>query len=403
MWTLPGGGGGIRVSGGRCWITGGLGVSGGRWWTGGGGMTDLGGSTPFSGGSLGGCGPGPFSGGGAGARWCPTGGGCGAACLSGGGGVCFTAAGLGGLVGFIQIAKYALGDMADAQTLYEMARNQDRLNELLNTVHERWSEEVYSRLYFEVNDLFDKFEWGYTAQLRGVANALTPFIHEPLRRRTKARPNGRTFRITELSRRPTTLILSCPLQDLDAAKRIGSVATSLLLSHIYERRPPPEGQPDRRVPLLLLLDETRLLSANLAEFLAVGRGFKAGVVTCYQELDQIKDEATRREMLTNSNTLIALRGVGPGSRKAISERLAQATVQVTGVGGTMGEDSRQQANVVVNRQDVPFLGEHEIRALPGPKHVAFVHIQDGTVHNAKPFLVDLTANGDNVPAAKTRG
>src|SRR3712207_9303444 len=47
---------------------------------------------------------------------------------------------------------------------------------------------------------------------------------------------------TDLSRRPTTLILSCPLQDLDAAKRIGSVATSLLLSHIYERRPPPRSE-----------------------------------------------------------------------------------------------------------------------------------------------------------------
>src|SRR5207253_5946810 len=120
------------------------------------------------------------------------------------------------------------------------------------------------------------------------------------------------------------------------------VATSLLLSHIYERRPPAGGQPDTRIPILLLLDETRLLSANLAEFLAVGRGFKAGVVTCYQELDQIRDEGTRREILTNSNTLISLRGVGAGSRKGISERLARATVQVTGVGATMGEEARQQ-------------------------------------------------------------
>ena len=113
-----------------------------------------------------------------------------------------------------------------------------------------------------------------------------------------------SFRITDLDRRPTTLFLSCPLQDLEAAQRVGSVATSLLLSHIYERRPPAEGQPDTRIPMLLLLDETRLLSANLAEFLAVGRGFKAGVVTCYQELDQIRDESQRREILTNSNTLI---------------------------------------------------------------------------------------------------
>jgi len=28
----------------------------------------------------------------------------------------------------------------------------------------------------------------------------------------------------------------------------------------------------------------------------------------------------------------------------------------------------------------------------GPKHVALVHIQDGTVADAKPFLVDLTDN-----------
>jgi hypothetical protein len=39
------------------------------------------------------------------------------------------------------------------------------------------------------------------------------------------------------------------------------------------------------------------------------------------------------------------------------------------------------------------LGEYEIRAMPGPKHVALVHIQDGTVVDAKPFLVDLTDNG----------
>ncbi|MBI4322536.1 MAG: type IV secretory system conjugative DNA transfer family protein [Chloroflexi bacterium] len=304
----------------------------------------------------------------------------------------------GWLGGFIQIAKYALGEQAEPVTLYEMARDESRLTALLNAVHERWPEEVYARLYYEVNDLYDKFEWGYTAQLRGVANALTPFIHEPLRSRTRPQPGGRKFRITELDRRPTTLILCCPLQDLEAAKRIGSVATSLLLSHIYERRPPAQGERDSRIPMVLLLDESRLLSANLAEFLAVGRGFKAGVVTCYQELDQIKDEGTRREMLTNSNTLIALRGVGPGSRKAIGERLARATVQVTGVGASMGEEARQQANVNVTRQEVALLGDHEIRALPGPKFVAVVHIQDGTVPGTKPFLVDLTDNGDNLPA-----
>ncbi|HET6315290.1 MAG TPA: type IV secretory system conjugative DNA transfer family protein, partial [Chloroflexota bacterium] len=302
----------------------------------------------------------------------------------------------GWLSGFIQVAKYALGEAADPFVLFQMAREEARLQELLQQVRERWPQQIYERIYYEVNDLFDKFEWGYSAQLRGVANALAPFTHEPLLSRTRARPGQRRFRITDLDRRPTTLFLSCPLQDLDAAKRVGSVATSLLLSHIYERRAPPEGQPDTRIPMLLLLDETRLLSANLPEFLAVGRGFKAGVVTCYQELDQIRDESTRREILTNSNTLIALRGMGPGSRKSIAERLARATVQVSGVGSTMGEEARQQANVNVSRQEVAVLGEYEMRALPGPKHVALVHIQDGTVPDAKPFLVDLTNNGTAV-------
>ena len=306
------------------------------------------------------------------------------------------------LGGFIQIAKYAKGDEADAFTLYQMARDQDTLTNLLTSIRDRWPQEVYERLYYEVNDLYDKFEWGYTAQLRGVANALTPFIHEPLRSRTRPVSKGRRFRISDLSRRPTTLILSCPLQDLEAAKRIGSVATSLLLSHIYERRPPGPGEPDTRVPLLLLLDETRLISANLAEFLAVGRGFKAGVVTCYQELDQIKDEAMRREMLTNSNTLIALRGVGAGSRKAIEDRLAKATVQVTGVGSSVGEEAKQQANVNVQRQEVALLGEYEIRSMPGPKHVALVHIQDSTIKGSKPFLVDFTNNGQDMPAPDRR-
>lgn len=305
------------------------------------------------------------------------------------------------LGGFIQIAKYALGDRADPFTLYQMARDQDALTTMLTRVKELWPEDVYSRLYYEVNDLYDKFEWGYTAQLRGVANALTPFIHEPLRSRTRARAEGRRFRISDMDKRPTTFILSCPLQDLDAAKRVGSVATSLLLSHIYERRPPQPGEPDQRIPMLLLLDETRLISANLAEFLAVGRGFKAGVVLCYQELDQIKDESMRREMLTNSNTLIALRGVGAGSRKALQERLAKTTVQVTGVGSSMGEEARQQANVNVTRQEVAVLGEYEIRTMPGPKHVALVHIQDGTVPGSKPFLVDLTNNGQ-APAPRER-
>ena len=72
---------------------------------------------------------------------------------------------------------------------------------------------------------------------------------------------------------------------------------------------------------------------------------------------------------------------------------AEETVQVTGVGATMGEEARQQASVNSTRQEVALLGEHEMRALPGPKHVALVHIQDSTVPGAKPFLVDLTANG----------
>jgi hypothetical protein len=306
----------------------------------------------------------------------------------------------GWLGGFIQIAKYALGDAADPFVLYQMARDENRLKELLQMVRDRWPQSIHERLFYEVNDLFDKFEWGYTAQLRGVANALAPFVQDPLRNRTRARPDQRSrkFRITDLDRRPTTLFLSCPLRDLEAAQRVGSVATSLLLSHIYERRPPAGGQPDTRVPLLLLLDETRLLSANLAEFLAVGRGFKAGVVTCYQELDQIRDESQRREILTNSNTLICLRGIGPGSRKALMERLSHATIQVAGVGASVGEEARQQANVNLSRQEVAVLGEYEVRAMPGPKHTALVHVQDGTVADAKPFLVDLTDNGAAAPA-----
>jgi hypothetical protein len=151
--------------------------------------------------------------------------------------------------------------------------------------------------------------------------------------------------------------------------------------------------------MLLLLDETRLLSANVADFLAIGRGFKAGVVTCYQELDQIADEASRRTVLTNSNTLIALRGVGAGSRKAIQERLAQATVQVHTQASSQPEDARRTETANASVQQVSVLGEYEIRALPGPKHVGVVHIQDGTVPEAKPFLVDLTANGEDLLAA----
>ena len=302
----------------------------------------------------------------------------------------------GWLGGFIQIAKYALDDAADPAVLYAMAREETRLRELLDIVRERWPLEIHRRLYLEVNDLFDKFEWGYAAQLRGIANALAPFLHEPLRSRTAARPGARRFRITDLDRRPTTLILACSLQDLEIGRRIGSIATALLLSHVYERRPPPPGQPDTRIPLLLLLDETRLLSADVADFLSVGRGFKAGVVTCYQELDQIPDEATRRTILANSATLIALRGVGPGSRKALQERLARATIQIQTDGFNQPEDARRAATRNTTRTEVSVLGEYELIALPGPKHVALVHIQDGTVPAGKPFLVDLTGNGSDL-------
>ena len=296
----------------------------------------------------------------------------------------------GWLSGFIQIARYALGEAADPAILYEMTRSEARLRELLDLVRERWPEPVYMRLYLEVNDLFDKFEWGYTAQLRGLANALAPFVHEPLRSRTSAGAAGRRFRIRELDRRPTTLLLACSLRDLEVGRRVASIATALLLAHIYERRPPAPGEPDRRIPMLLLLDETRLLNTKLTEFLSVGRGFKAGVVTCYQELDQVRDEAERREILANSNTLIALRGVSAGSRKMLEERLARATVQVRNPGEA--DDARRTVSTA--RQEVAVLGDYEIRALPGPKHVAVVHIQDGTVAGSRPFLVDLTRNGE---------
>jgi hypothetical protein len=307
----------------------------------------------------------------------------------------------GWLGAFIQIARYALGDAAEPYTVWQMAREKGRLEELLSLVRQRWSDEVYARLYYEVVDLFDRHPWGYTTQLRGVANALAPFVHEPLRSRTRARPGQRRFRLADLERRPTTLILSCPLRDLEAARRVGSVATSLLVSHIYQRGTPPPGAPDTRLPLLLLLDETRLVNARLEEFLAVGRSFKAGVVTCYQELDQIRNEATRREILTNSTTLIALRGVGPGSRKAILERLARATVLVNGTTTTTGDALREQYGVNSGRQDVAVLGEYEMRALPGPRHAALVHVQDGSVANAKPILVDLTDNAANLPLGRS--
>src|SRR5207245_9182505 len=95
----------------------------------------------------------------------------------------------------------------------------------------------------------------------------------------------------------------------------------------------------------------------------------------------------------NGNAPIARRGLGPGPRKSLPERLSRATVQVAGVGASLGEEARQQANVNMTRQEVAVLGEYEIRAMPGPKHAALIHIQDGTVPNAKPFLVDLTNNG----------
>ena len=300
----------------------------------------------------------------------------------------------GWLGAFIQIAKYALGDQADPAVLYAMARDESRLRELLEMVRRQWPESAHARLQYEVVDLFDKFEWGYTAQLRGVANALAPFIHEPLRTRTSARGASRRFRIRDLDQRPTTVILACSLEDLEVGRRMGSIVTALLLAYIFERRAPAPGMPDTRIPLLLLLDETRLLDTNLAEFLAVGRGFKAGVVTCFQELDQIRNESARREILANSNTLIALRGVSAGSRKAIEERLARATVQVRGASESGSEDARGTRTSNATRQEVAVLGDHEIRALPGPKHVAVVHIQDGTITGAKPFLVDLTGNGD---------
>ena len=101
----------------------------------------------------------------------------------------------------------------------------------------------------------------------------------------------------------------------------------------------------------------------------------------------------RSEILTNSNTLICLRGIGPGSRKALLERLARATVQVAGVGAHLGEEARQSANVNLTRQEVAVLGVYEVRTMPGPKHTALVHIQDGTVGGSRPFLVDLTNNG----------
>jgi hypothetical protein len=92
-----------------------------------------------------------------------------------------------------------------------------------------------------------------------------------------------------------------------------------------------------------------------------------------------------------------LRGIGHGSRKALMERLSRATIQVAGVGASLGEEARQQANVNLSRQEVAVLGEYEVRAMPGPKYAALVHVQDGTVADAKPFLVDFTDNGTATP------
>jgi hypothetical protein len=301
----------------------------------------------------------------------------------------------GWLGGFVQIARYALGDEADASTLYGMARDEHRLRELLEQVRERWPHDVYERLYYEVIDLFDKFEWGYTAQLRGVANALAPFNHEPLRTRTRAMPGKRNFRIADLFDRPTSFIAAGSLADLDVARRLGSLASSLLLSYVYERRPPAPGQPDTRIPIVLLLNETQLLSTDLTEFLAVGRGFKAGVVTFYHDLDDIRDEAIRREILTNCNTFIALRGIGAGSRRSLMERFPRSQISVSGAAASLAEDTRRQMTSGGSGVEVPVLGDYEIRAMPGPRHVAVVHIQDGTVAGAKPFLVDLTDNGQS--------
>jgi hypothetical protein len=42
-----------------------------------------------------------------------------------------------------------------------------------------------------------------------------------------------------------------------------------------------------------------------------------------------------------------------------------------------------------------------MRALPGPRHAALVHVQDGSVANAKPILVDLTDNAANLPLGRS--
>jgi len=74
----------------------------------------------------------------------------------------------GWLSGFIQIAKYALSDAADPQTLYSMTRDENRLRELLDLVQQRWPADVYTRLRDLVADLFEKIRLGLLAPAAGA-------------------------------------------------------------------------------------------------------------------------------------------------------------------------------------------------------------------------------------------
>ena len=75
---------------------------------------------------------------------------------------------------------------------------------------------------------------------------------------------------------------------------------------------------------------------------------------------------------------------------AIRERLASASVQVANPGAPLAEDGRPERLINVSRQDVPLVGDYKLRAMPGPRYTALVHIQEGRVPNARAFLVHLS-------------
>jgi hypothetical protein len=293
----------------------------------------------------------------------------------------------------IAIVKHIFNEGVEPLHLYRLVAKQSSLLDIF---------QQYPALKQEYGDELDLLlsastPFEYAKMAVGLEEKLNLFKQKSVAQISKTSD----FHIADIDRQPTLLIIGDRLKNQRASK-LASLMLNYLFSHVYNRS---HGLGNKKIPLYFILDEAPRLKTkiNFAEVLAVARNANTGICLAAQDVTQFGNERQTMEILSQCNTIITTKGVGPDSAQFLSRmlgkrKIAEDTIQKkTLLDDWEAIDRGESLLFVLLRKlfpgrtstryvDAPVLGDREIMYPPVGKYPGIVLVSPVS---GKPILVEL--------------